>query len=321
MEGKADLKRLKSSVFSIFLLPIIILVVTPYGIFPSSAASARASAGTLSFEEKMSLYSLRQEGWEINSRQILQRLSSFHGEVGLVVKDLKTGWTFLHNDEALFPAASLIKIPIMVACFKAFQEGLLDLNEKYVLKRKDRVSGSGILRRMRNGGAFTYEELINYMVTHSDNIATNVLIEKLGFDYINGVFRELGLKETVLNRKMIDFTARENGLENYTSASEMAELLEDIYSGRALTPEISERCLKILKEQKINDRLPRYLPREAVVAHKTGLEREVCHDAGIVFSPHGDYVIAILVRTWSGPLTAKNFIARLSSYFYQVFKS
>ncbi len=321
MEGKADLKRLKSSVFSIFLLPIILLVVTPYGIFPSSAGSARASAGTLSFEERMLLYSLRQERWEINSRQILQRLSSFHGEVGLVVKDLKTGWTFLHNDEVLFPAASLIKIPIMVACFKAFQEGLLDLNEKYVLERKDRVSGSGILRRMRNGRTFNYEELIDYMVSHSDNIATNVLIEKLGFDYINGIFRELGLKETVLNRKMIDFKARENGLENYTSAREMAELLEDIYSGRALTPEISERCLKILKEQKINDRLPRYLPREAMVAHKTGLEREVCHDAGIVFSPHGDYVIAILVRTWSGPLTAKNFIARLSSYFYQVFKS
>lgn len=181
---------------------------------------------TLTPEEKQALYNLRQERWEANSRNILKRLSSFRGEAGIVVKDLQTGWTFLHNEDQLFPAASLIKIPIMVACFKAAQEGRLDLKEKYVLKRKDRVGGSGILRRMRSGRVFTYEQLIDYMVTHSDNIATNVLIARLGFDYINSVFKQLGLEKTVLNRKMIDFSARDQGLENYTTAAEITQLLE-----------------------------------------------------------------------------------------------
>jgi len=303
-------------IFSIFPILFIFLINSE----PAWAGGPTSDANSLSLEERLQLFNLREERWEANSRQILQKLSAFRGETGLVVKDLQTGWTFLHNDETLFPAASLIKIPIMVACFKAVEEGRLDLREKYVLQRRDRVGGSGLLRRMRNGRVFSYEELIDYMVTHSDNIATNVLIDRLGFDYINLVFKQLGLKDTVLNRKMIDFRARENGQENYTSAREMAELLEKIYQGRCFNAEISARCLEVLKRQKINDRLPRFLPREAMVAHKTGQEREVCHDAGIVFSPHGDYIITVLVRTWTGPLTTKTFIARLSSYFYQIFK-
>jgi len=158
-------------------------------------------------------------------------------------------------------------------------------------------------------------------VTESDNIACNILIDRLGFDYINQVFEELGLQKTRLNRKMIDFAARDQGVENYTTAAEMTGLLDRIYHHRCFSAEISERCLAVLKRQKINDRLPRYLPKEVTVAHKTGLEKEVCHDAGIVFTPSGDYIITVLVHTWSGPGSAKIFIGRLSSYFYEIFKT
>lgn len=307
-------QKLKSRLLNLFIA--FLLIVSPA--LSRRAEGASGALRSLNPEEKQHLYEIRHERWEANSREILRRIASFHGETGIMVKDLLTGWSFLHNDEALYPAASLIKIPIMVACFKAAEEGRLDLQEKYVLKRQDRVGGSGLLRRMRNGSVFTYEQLIDYMVTYSDNIATNVIINRLGFDYIRYVFRELGLRDTVLNRLMMDFRAREEGLENYTSAREMAELLEKIYLGRCVNPKVSEKCLEILKKQQINDRLPRYLPREVEVAHKTGLEREVCHDAGIVFTPNGDYIIVVLVRTWSGPLTTKNFIARLSSYFYRI---
>ncbi len=310
-------KKLTNPIIASLIILVLLVSISSM----ARAAGASTALKSLTPEEKLWLNNLRQERWEASSRQILQRISSFQGETGLVVKDLQTGWTFLHNDEVRFPAASLIKIPIMVACFKAVEDGQLDLQEKYVLRRQDRVGGSGLLRQMRNGQAFSYDELIDYMVTHSDNIATNVIIRRLGFDYIRKVFAELGLEDTVLNRLMMDFRAREEGLENYTSAREITGLLEMIYRGRCLSAGISGKCLDVLKRQKINDRLPRFLPREATVAHKTGQEREVCHDAGIVFSPHGDYIITVLVRTWSGPLTTKTFIARLSSYFYQVFKT
>ncbi|HEK85869.1 MAG: serine hydrolase [Candidatus Saccharicenans sp.] len=287
----------------------------------SIVLAANYNLKNLTPEEKQVLFNLREERWEANSRNILKRISTFRGEAGITVKDLKTGWTFLHNEDQPFPAASLVKIPVMVACFKAAQDGLIDLEAGYVLQRKDKTGGSGLLRRMRSGRVFTFRELVDYMVTESDNTAANILIDKLGFDYINRVFREIGLKKTVLNRKMIDFNARDQGMENYTTAAEITSLLEKIYYGQCFNQEISQKCLEVLKRQKINDRLPRYLPKGVIVAHKTGLEKEVCHDAGIVFTPYGDYIITVLVHTWGGPTTAKNFIARLSSYFYQVFKT
>jgi beta-lactamase class A len=285
------------------------------------AVEASASLKVLTPEERLSLNGHRQRRWEANSADILKRISNLRGEAGIVVEDLETGWTFIHNEDQPYPAASLVKIPIMVACFKAAQEGQLDLSEKHVLRREDRVGGSGILRRMRNGRSFTYSQLIDYMVTESDNIACNIMIDRLGFDYINQVFEELGLEKTRLNRKMIDFAARDQGIENYTTAAEMTGLLDRIYHHRCFNAEISERCLAVLKRQKINDRLPRYLPKEVTVAHKTGLEKEVCHDAGIVFTPSGDYIITVLVHTWGGPGSAKIFIGRLSSYFYEIFKT
>jgi len=285
------------------------------------AVRSSASLKILTPEERLSLNSQRQMRWEANSDNILKRISNLKGQAGIVVEDLETGWTFIHNEDQPFPAASLVKIPILVTCFKAVEEGRLDLSEKHVLRREDRVGGSGILRRMRNGRSFTYSQLIDYMVTESDNIACNILIDRLGFDYINQVFEELGLQKTRLNRKMIDFAARDQGIENYTTAAEMTGLLDRIYHHRCFNAEISERCLAVLKRQKINDRLPRYLPKEITVAHKTGLEKEVCHDAGIVFTPSGDYIITVLVHTWIGPGSAKIFIGRLSSYFYEIFKT
>jgi beta-lactamase class A len=321
-EKKTLINVLKTRTF-LFVFPFILFLFILFliNIIPVPAAESNYGLKTLTPEEKLALYNLRQERWEVNSRNIIKRVSSFRGEVGIMVKDLQTGWSFSHDEDRLFPAASLIKIPIMVACFKATQDGLLNLDEKYLLNRQDKTGGSGLLRKMRSGRVFTLEQLIDYMVTHSDNTATNVLIGRLGFDYINNVFKQLGLEKTVLNRKMIDFYARDQGLENYTTAAEISNLLEKIYDHKCLNAEVSERCLEVLKRQKINDRLPRYLPPEVLVAHKTGLEREVCHDAGIVFSPSGDYVITVLVRTWAGPNAAKNLIARLSSYFYQVFKT
>jgi len=296
----------------IVALPLLMVLV---------AVQASASSKILSPEERLSLYSQRQMRWEANSANILKRITSLRGEAGIVVEDLETGWTFIHNEDQPFAAASLVKIPILVACFKAAEEGRLDLSEKHVLKRQDRVGGSGVLRRMRNGRSFTYSQLIDYMVTESDNIACNILIDRLGFDYINHVFEELGLQTTRLNRKMIDFAARDQGVENYTTAAEMTGLLDRIYHHRCFNAEISERCLAVLKRQKINDRLPRYLPKDVKVAHKTGLEKEVCHDAGIVFTPSGDYIITVLVHTWGGPGSAKIFIGRLCSYFYEIFKT
>lgn len=258
--------------------------------------------------------------WNRLESEIGKKVKSFRGEVGLVVKDLRTGLSCEINPNSLFPSASMVKVPIMAACLKAVEEGRLSLDDRMQLKRSDKARGSGTLRRSRTGSVFSVDDLILAMITHSDNTATNMLIDRLGFEYLNSVFREIGLEKTNLSRKMMDFQSRNKGVENYTTAREMAEVLELIYRRDCICTDVSEKCLDVLKAQRVNDRIPRYLPRAAVVAHKTGLERQVCHDAGIVFTENGDFLISVFTKTWYKAGYAKRFIARISSLVYNIYR-
>jgi len=258
--------------------------------------------------------------WAELEKDILTSLRDFQGQLGFVVKDLKSGRAIVRNPDRRFPSASMVKIPIMAACLKAVEEGRISLEEVLTLKRTDKVRGSGVLRASPAGTPVTIEKLLELMITDSDNTAANMLIDLLGFDYLGNTFREFGLDRTNLSRKMMDFRSRARGIENYTTPREMADILEKMYRGTCVSPQASEKCLAVLKEQKVNDRIPRYLPRKILVAHKTGLEHKVCHDAGIIFTEKGDVLICVLTEGDTGAYIAKRMIARISSRVYKLYK-
>jgi hypothetical protein len=126
------------------------------------------------------------------------------------------------------------------------------------------------------------------------------------------------MKSSLLNRRVADYDARSRGLENYTTARDMSLILEKIYRGNLVSEEVSTKCLEILLNQKSKDRIPRYLPQGLRVAHKTGLERTVCHDAGIVFDPNGDFLIVVLTEhSNKNSTSSKVFIGRISQLVYE----
>ncbi|MDD2679631.1 MAG: class A beta-lactamase-related serine hydrolase [Candidatus Omnitrophica bacterium] len=260
----------------------------------------------------------RKKTWLVLEKKIKNKALRFPGRVSIVIKDLDTGWDITYNEENILPSASLVKIPIMLSFFYAAREGRVNLKDRIILKGRDRVPGSKVLGDKPNGSRFTVEELLEPMITQSDNTATNLLIDYLGFDNLNAYFKKMGLKNTNLARKMMDFKERRRGEENYTTAQDMAFLLEKLYHKDFLSQEISERCLVLLGEQKINDRIPKKLPREgAFIAHKTGLERRICHDVGIVYTRKGDFLICILVKHRDkSAASAKKFIADIALLTY-----
>ncbi len=261
----------------------------------------------------------RRAAWQVLRQELTNEIKRFKGEAGIVIKDLRFNWEISHNKDRLFPSASLVKLPIMSACFIAAEEGRIKLDRQVALRSSDKISGSGILKNIRPGVVFTIEELIGLMVYDSDNTATNMLTNMVGIDYLNSVFNSLGLKNTNLSRRVADFSLRDRGIENYTTAQDIALLLEQIYRRGLINKDLSEKCLRVLKLQRVNDRIPKYLPVDVSVAHKTGLERSVCHDAGIVFSSKGDFLICILTKHANlNAAASKNFIARvaLDTYVY-----
>ncbi len=259
----------------------------------------------------------RETDWGDLEAIFQSKIMAFKGDVGVVVKDMQTGRVLAYQADRLFPAASVIKVGIMAACLQAVQDGRLQLEDRLQMQGSDRVGGSGVLWLKPLGESYSLIELMDLMITRSDNTAANMLVNALGMDYCNQYFQNIGLQHTRLERKMMDFSARRRGIENFVSASDMALIFEKLYRYELLAPEMTQLCLDILRQQRIRDRIPAKLPQVTDVAHKTGLENSICHDVGIVYTPKGDYLICVLVQTRTSFRRAKNLIADLALEVYK----
>ncbi len=299
---------------------VILFIVFVVGLFLSYNAYENYSQ---QIKSSQILLGKKKQTWQ-NLRDILEKkVTSFKGTISVVIEDLDSEWEIAFNKDKLIPSASLVKVPIMLSCFYAAQDGKISLKDTVTLKPSEKVSGSKILGKESVGSIFTVEELLNPMITQSDNAAANVLIDFMGFDTLNTYFKKMGLKNTNIARKMMDFEERREGEENYTTAEDMAYLLEKLYHGVFLNKNISERCLALLGQQKINDRIPRKLPKNGIfIAHKTGLEKYVCHDIGIVFTQKGNFLICVLVKhEHKRAGYAKKLIQDISLLTYQYYQN
>ena len=122
---------------------------------------------------------------------ILSVLDCLEGEVGLYLEDVTVGDNLAVNPNQIFPSASIIKIPILAALFKAAAEGKVDLNAKTTLKAENRVGGGGVLTELSIKLRPTVLDLATLMIIVSDNAATNELIDLVGMDQVNDLVRKL----------------------------------------------------------------------------------------------------------------------------------
>ncbi len=262
----------------------------------------------------------RQQRWLALKPGLEADIRRFNGECGVIIKDLSSNWEFTYRQNKRFPAASLLKLPIMLAILDASERGKINLYDTLQLRDGYKTGGSGVLKTLPAGTVLTIHELLEFMIGASDNTATNILIGMMDYPYFNTWFEGFGLRYTNLSRKMMDFRLRKKGVENYTSAADISFALEKIYRREFINCELSEQCLLMLKKQRVKDRIPARLPDGTVVAHKTGLENRICHDAGIVFTPNGDFLICVLTRDAPNSKKAKQFIASLASRVYRFYE-
>ena len=241
----------------------------------------------------------------------------FRGVISYYIEDLQTGRTIVWNENQPLPAGSVIKLPIAVTVFEQELAGKIHLDAEVVLKSTDKADGSGVLKRTRSGTKLTVENLLELMLQRSDNTATNILTDLLGLEEINGSCQRQGLTATCMPRYIMDLAARDNKIENYTSATDMGRLLKSLYSRQILDPTTSAQLIEILKGQHVRDRLPRYLPPGVVVAHKTGLMKDACHDVGILYGLNHDYVVAVLTTEFGSYTQAKQAIGQIGRAVYQ----
>ena len=235
---------------------------------------------------------------------------------GVFIVDINTGTYIDINSRSPLPAASTIKVPILVALFKEVDEGKIRLDESLTLQSEMIATGSGNLQYQKPGTKFTVLELATKMITISDNTATNMLMARLGgIEALNQRFRAWGLTTTVLRNALPDLEGT-----NTASPQELAALMAMINQGQLVSLPSRDRILSIMQSNEINSLLPKGLGSGAIIAHKTGNIGALLADVGLVNMPSGkSYIISVMVQRPFNDDSAQELIRQISKTAYEYF--
>jgi beta-lactamase class A len=267
--------------------------------------------------------------------QLQQIVSAHHGTVALYAKNLATGETVGVDENKPVQTASVIKLTILFDAMEQVRSGTVKLSDPVVLRKEDQVGGSGILQLFDTPLPLTFRDVLMFMITQSDNTATNLAIDKLGLSNINAETQKLGLHNTWLYKKVfkpatepMPADQKVYGLGKSTPF-EMTTLLARIYHCEFTTPrqpgdlELCNTMLGMLQKQAFRDGLPRYLERDnsaaadAAIGNKTGSLDAARSDVGIVATKAGPIVMAIFTynnadKSWYSDTEGELTIAKIA---------
>jgi beta-lactamase class A len=270
------------------------------------------------------------QGHDSTLDRIQERIRQEPGaQVGVAYRDLASADTIFLNPDSSFHAASAMKVPVMIELFRRSTSGSFRMDQGLMLVNQfasivdgspyalDPNSDSDSTLYHRLGQRIPIDTLLRLMITRSSNIATNTLISLVGADAVTRTMRSLGANRIQVLRGVEDGKAFDKGMNNTTTARDLAIILGAIEEGRAASSEATREMREILLAQEFNEKIPAGLPEGIRVAHKTGEITAHSHDAAIVYPPgRKPYVLVVLTRGIQDGAKSSKLIADISSIIY-----
>lgn len=201
---------------------------------------------------------------------------------------------FLAGSDERYKSASTIKLAIACALLQMVDRGEVHLDNQTVVKVEDVVGGSGSLQLEVMPLSATIGRLARLMIAHSDNTATNILIDIVGFERVRALLEGLGIHRTQLRRKMFA-PVQSPDLDNYADAQELTQLLKLVYQGELLSEYSRRLVLLWMSKQEVNTKFGAVLG-DMLIAHKTGEAGNVTHDAGYFLIPGRELAVAVMTE-------------------------
>ncbi len=257
-----------------------------------------------------------QEGYE---RKLLKaRLLSLANEYKKIEPSIYV-WEYENksyvniNADEIFPAASIIKLPILIEMFREIEQGKFKLSDTMTLEDYYRASGSGRLQYSQGGIAHSMDYLARVMIENSDNSSTNMIMSKMGgMPEMNRAMHRWGLTTTHINNWLPDLKGT-----NVTTAKELAKMFYNIDSTSIISNQSKKIIADYLGHVKNNRLLQAGIPKNALLLHKTGDIGFMLGDAGIVKTANGKkYIVVIMVKRPYNSYKGKEFIVKASKIIY-----
>lgn len=243
-------------------------------------------------------------------KSIEQFIAGFEGKtISVAAQDLESGGEIFIDADVNMHPASTMKVPVMMEVFRQAEAGLLSLDEplKIFNSFKSIVDGSefsleeaddsDLTLYRRIGETETIRELNRLMIVRSSNLATNLLMERVGVARVDAFIKELGIDNMIVIRGLEDKKAYRLGINNSASARSSTQMMKLIAEGKVVSKEACNEMIEVMLGQEFNESIPALLPAGVKVAHKTGWTGDFFHDISIVFPPNRKpYVISLFTH-------------------------
>jgi beta-lactamase class A len=249
--------------------------------------------------------------------------------IAVAVHDFESGSRFSLRGDRWFHAASTIKVAVLLAVFRAADEGRLRLDDSLHVRNRFISAADGTPFHLNRdsdalpelyqliGRTAKISALAEGMITASSNLATNLLLDFVSVEYARKVLNDAGVNGVELRRGVEDHAAHQKAMNNEATADGLLTLLSAV-RGDFLTSESKDHAIRILLAQQFNSMLPARLPAHAAVAHKTGEISTACHDMGIVYLPEREpYIAVILTEVDSENGDRRETVAAISEAIYR----
>ncbi|MXY45090.1 MAG: serine hydrolase [Dehalococcoidia bacterium] len=287
----------------------------------------------------------------INEMDTIAR--EFDGRMGFFLEDVTTGETHEYASSQRYPTASVCKITVMAELFRQDAEGILSLDDRKRLEDRYSTHGSGQLKLMQDEPEITLRDYCRMMITISDNMATDLLMETVGIPNINAFLDRLRCLNTRTSVTMgryhyrmtyqddlptnrandvLQVEASAAGANDYKSISysdspennvaapgEMGSIMKRMYVGTLVSPEASSEMLEMMKNARDDRMIRRDLPREIIVAQKSGSSGRIKGNVGIVYLPSGPMIVSAFATANSNDVRADEAIAKVCRLAYSAF--
>lgn len=241
--------------------------------------------------------------FEAQKKQIEASLEPLSGTYAVFYEELEGGQFLAINEKKPLPAASLIKLPVILALYQEAEAGRIDLTSHYSLKESDKRVGAGSLAYKPAGYEVSFREMARLMGQQSDNTAFHIVSRILGTEKIQALIDRLGMKQTSFS-------------EQITTAADIALFWRQLYKGSLVNEKNKEEIFGHLTGSIWEERIPAGVPEEIKVAHKIGTLIGVITDAGIVFDKR-PYILVIMNED-ANELEAKKVLPELSRQIYEL---
>lgn len=235
------------------------------------------------------------------------RANLYNGQkIGIYVQDVRSGAWLGINEKEGFAPASLLKLPIAIAIYKGVEQGDISLDQLVEIKAKDIDAYAGVPDRFKVGDKIQVRELLNLMLSVSDNTAKNMLKSLLSPEDLNKIFTHVNIPNPYI-------AGNETGY--LTTPRQYSRLFKTLYYSSYLEPVHSQAILDLLTDTKVESLLSSKLPWEVQVSHKYGERLDALHDCGVVYHPINPYLICLMSSNVD-LLQAQDLIGKMSLDVY-----